>query len=333
MRIVWFVLCSFCLYAQEILWQGPLVSLIEDQGLPAVVMNREASLDKLTDEEKIAFERTVGKMQNVFEEVFGFGDFSRWLPLEKEKLTAYLIPSGAYAGPNEVDYVIKIQSLLFALKDHDMPPLTKEQIARIQEAASRMLSKEMPTIPIQEGNFKCTQILKGVSIALDELHETMDLPEEDPPFTLNFTTRCRAFCDPKILEKQFVFDSSCNHILYNHRPYVDCHFMILPIRHVSTLSETSEIEILDKFLLLSQIETISQKEFGSPRMGLLTRIGWRGGQTQSHFHEHVIGFDPKEEQAWLRNWIYELNGTLLPIDPIKWEKIRTIFKTALTSVQ
>lgn len=327
MRIIFLLFCFFTLHAEQILWQGRLVSLVEEQGLPAVVMNRKADLQQLTDEEKIAFERTVAKMQNVFQEVFGFGDFTRWMPLEVETLTSYLIPSGAYAGPSEVDFALKIQTLLFALRDRIMPPLTQEQIFRVQEAAKKSLAEDLPAIPLQDGNFTCTKILAGMRIALDELQETMDLPDTDPPFTLNFTTRCRAFCDPKILEKQFVYDSSVNHVLYNHRPYVDCHLMILPIRHISHPLESSDEEILDKFLLLEKIP------LNTPKKGLLTRIGWRGGQTQSHFHEHVIGFDPKEEQYWLRNWANELNGTLLPIDPVKWEMFRTYFKSGLTDVQ
>jgi len=38
-------------------------------------------LEHLTDEEKIARERTVGKMQVVFERIFGFADFARWMPI------------------------------------------------------------------------------------------------------------------------------------------------------------------------------------------------------------------------------------------------------------
>lgn len=324
------VLCLiFGLNANEVLWSGKFVSLIEENGHAAIVVNREASLDELTDEEKIELERTVGKMQTVFQRVYGFGDFTRWMPLQGEKLTSYLFPSGEYSAPDEINFDLKIRMMLFMLRDRTelLAPLTEERIRAIQIAAREILPFPQPDIVLEECSFSCSKIVQGLSHAMRELGQNPEHIQEPPPFKFSFTPQCNVFCNEKILTKQHVSESSLNHLLYNYRPYVDCHLMIVPKRHITTLSESTDGEILDRFAIMRKIDAIARTQLGYPKVGITTRMGWRAGQTQSHVHDHIIGFDPAEEQPWIDNWIQELMGVPNKVDQVEWEKTYTYWQT------
>lgn len=323
MKIFLFFSLLFGLNAREILWSDTLVSLIEENGLPAVTLNRTVSFEQITDQEKIDLERTVGKMQTVFEHVFGFGDFVRWMPLNDQQLISYLIPSGGYSSPDEIDYDLKVRVMLFTLKDHKelLSPLSEEEINAIQQAAVEILPYPQPDIILVESNLPCTKIEEGLSHAFKELNHTSELVEL-PSFSPNFSTACKVFCNETILTKQHVYKSEVNHLLYNYQPYVDCHFMVIPRRHLTTLSESSDAEILDKYLLFSKVKTLAK----CPKVAIITRMGWRAGQTQSHLHDHIIGFDPQIEQPWIFGWVRELTGKKKSIDPEKWETTRLLWQ-------
>ncbi len=318
----------FGLNANEVLWSGRLVSLVEEDGHAAIALNREAPLDDLTDEEKIELERTVGKMQTVFQKVYGFGDFTRWMPLEGKRLTSYLIPSGEYSAPDEINFDLKIRAMLFMLKDRKelLAPIKEEKIRAIQTAAAEILPFPQPDIVLQECSFTCSKIVQGLSHAMRELGQNPEHIEEPPPFKSSFTPRCNVFCNEKILAKQHVFESSFNHLLYNYRPYVDCHLMIVPRQHITTLSESSDEEILDRFAIIGKTNKIARTQLGCPKVGIITRMGWRGGQTQSHVHDHIIGYDPAKEQSWIGNWIQELMGNPKKVDQAEWEKVRAYWQ-------
>lgn len=321
-----FLCFCFALQAEEILWSGSHVSLVEKDGIAAVCMNRPADLDHLSSCEKIAMEETVGKMQRVFESVFGFGDFVRWMPLGENALTSYLIPSGAYAAEDEVDIDLKIRVMLLTLKDKKelLPPLSQEHLEAIKNAAQEILPQVAKPFQLRESNLLCTKIKEG----LVHLFKELDQPFDEtliPDFKPSFTTECRAFCNPQILQAQRVFSSSHHCVLYNNRPYVLDHLMVIPHRHVTNISESDDEEIIDKYALFSQIA----HKITYPNVAVVTRMGWRAGQTQSHLHDHVVGFDRRGSQAWIWNWASELKGQKITVDPVSWEAERTRWEKAL----
>ena len=329
MRILLFFFSLFSLNATEVLWQKEAISLIEENGHCAILINRP--LNEMTDREKIAFERTVGKMQNVFQKVFGFGDFTRWMPLNEAKLISYAIPAGAYTNCNEIDYDLKLRVMLFTLKDRQgiLRPLTAEEITSIQTAAAEILSSDAPIIPLESANFPSSNILQGLMLAFQELRQPCTLSEDVVcPFYLPCATECKAFCNESILEKQGILQTEENHLIYNYYPYVECHLMVVPKRHISTLSELSDAEILDKFTLFSRVQQVAKRDY--PKVSIATRVGWRAGQTQPHLHDHIIGFDSKAEQPWIHNWIHQIFGELPFIDPVNLETIRLIWRECLT---
>lgn len=324
------LLLCFTLQAEEILWSGSYVSLVEKDGIAAICMNRSADLDHLSQSEKIAMEETVGKMHRVFESVFGFGDFVRWMPLGEKALTSYLIPSGAYAAEDEVDIDLKIRVMLLTLKEKKelLPPLSEKHLEAIKHAAKEILPQVAKPFQLRESNLLCTKIKEGLVHLFKELNQPFD-ETVVPDFKPSFTTDCRAFCNPRILQAQKVFSSSLHCVLYNNRPYVLDHLMVIPHRHVTSVSESSEEEIIDKYALFSQIAYVIQNQ----NVAVVTRMGWRAGQTQAHLHDHVVGFDPSASQAWISNWASELKGQKITVDPTSWEIERTRWEKALMPLE
>ena len=331
-----FCLIFFSLEAKEFLWSGKRISLVQQDGLLALEMNRAAAIEELFNEEKIELEKTVGKMQTVFEKIFGFGDFTRWMPLNEEGIRAYLIPAGAYVGLSEINAELKVQIMLFALKGKSFPSLSPIQIEKIQAAAAEVLASDPPPpntieavakLPqwynLKEGTFSYTKTREAFLLLQEHLDETQ-VWSDSQKASLCFSTECSSFCDPKVIAKQIVYPSCFHTILYKTLPYTEHQLLVIPNRHVATLSELTPEEILDKWNLFAQIKSIVQESFNYPELGVMTRIGWRAGQTQAHLHDHVIPFDPLASQPWIKNWAQELSGD--QSSDSAWKRNRRIWR-------
>jgi len=322
-----FCFCLLSLEAEEILWIGKRVSLVHQEGLLALAMNRSAPIHTLLNEEKIEFETTIGKMQTVFEQVFGFGDFTRWMPLQEERLISYLLPVGAYANPIEINAELKIQTMLFALKGSHFPLLSQEHLAAIQIASVEILDTNPLPVVLEDGVFSYTKTREAFLLLQEQIDDQHKWTSPHKT-TLSFSTKCNSFCNPNNLAKQIVHSSSLHAILYKTRPYTEHQLLIVPKRHITSLSENTREEILDKWDLLIQIQSIALKALGYPKIGVMTRIGWRAGQTQAHLHDHVIPYDPLANQPWLFYWAHELShGAELPSDFTQWEETRNTWQT------
>lgn len=313
----------------ETLWSGRAVSLEEDGGYLALSVNRTASMEDLTDLELLELEQTIGLMEPVFEGAFGFGDFVRWMPLGKEKLSAQLFPIGAYAAKDEVDVELKVRLMLQTLKGRLglVSPLLKEQVEKVRGAAKEILSrKNEPFSRLKDAVLS----YRGAEEAFALLVEENGQPEEwlgGYPASREFATQCKAFCDPQIIRKQFIFEGVENNVLYAMGSFVSQHFFIIPKRHITAPIENNPAEILEKYRLFHQFDVMIKEHFCTPETAVLTRIGWRAGQTQSHLHDHLIGFDPHVPQNWTRRWAYELSrGHLIEQDPIRWEEERKVLE-------
>jgi diadenosine tetraphosphate (Ap4A) HIT family hydrolase len=296
-----------------------------NEGYLSVSLQRAALIEDLTDSELLDLEETIGAMEAVFEEAFGFGDFVRWMPLGKERLVAQLFPIGAYAGKNEVDVALKVRLMLQTLKGRAglAPALLEEQVEKIRTAANRILSQQNEPVPHLED---VVLPYRGVKEAFALLVEENGREEKwlgGYPSSRDFSTKCKVFCNPQIIQKQFVFEGKENHALYNMGSFALQHLLVIPKRHITAPLEHSSIEILEKYRLFQQFDAIVKEHFGSPETAVLTRVGWRSGQTQSHLHDHLIGFDPHAPQNWTRRWAYELSrGSLIEQDPVQWEEER-----------
>lgn len=337
MKFLYFFLLIVNLSAyQKELWTGEYTHLIDREGYLLIEVQRPAPIDSLTDREILELEETVGKMYSVFQEVFGFGDFTRWMTLGEAPVASYLFPAGAVAESDEVnlDYRVRVMLLALSCKKAYIDPLTEEAISKIQAAAEAILSAPQEPNPLQEDIISWTHLRESFYLVKNELlakggHCPIEWKESAP--IISYSPICRAFCNPEILQKQHVFETSASLVISNPLPYCSQHLMIVPKRHISSLLESSKEEILDKYTLFSAIDYLARTHFGCPKTAVLTRTGWRSGQTQSHFHDHVIGFDPDALHPWMRNYLSEITGNKAAyLDRAALAEIRNMWEIPLS---
>lgn len=295
------------------LWTGDCTHLINRGGHLAVAVKRGVPIDALTDREKLELEGTVGKMENVFQEVFGFGDFLRWMPLGCKEVVSYLFPAGATAEIDEVNFESRVRLMLFALNDREENaiPLNEGQLNKIQSVAQRVLSGNPSPVSLQDATLSWTKVQESFLAIANEIKTRggqFDLEwSGETTRIVSYTGFCRVFCKNDILKKQCVYATASNRVLSNPRPYVDHHLMVIPNRHITTLSESSDEEIIDKYALFTMMNAVARNGIRCPKTGILTRIGWRSGQTQSHLHDHFLGYDPQAIHPWMLNFAYEIS--------------------------
>ena len=91
----------------KILWRGETNQLVNRDGLFDIVLKRQATIANLTGRKKNEMEETVGKMQKVFHEAFGFGDFVRWMPFKMDSTTLSRAFRGSFHTSRHVNFSTK----------------------------------------------------------------------------------------------------------------------------------------------------------------------------------------------------------------------------------
>ena len=105
------------------------------------------------------------------------------------------------------------------------------------------------------------------------------------------TTPC-SFCDAEVRSIQEITRNDLALAIYPHRPIIDNHVMIMPLRHVEKVEELSKEEIIAIF---DMIKTISGHFKGITGFNLFTNNGKSAGQNVPHIHFHIFGRSESEE--------------------------------------
>ncbi|KIA76784.1 HIT domain-containing protein [Parachlamydia acanthamoebae] len=295
----------------SILWEGSLTQLENRDGLLAATIKRKVVIGQLSDEEKLELETTVGKMERVFLEAFGCGDFMRCMPLCEERVVSYLLPTERSAKTDELNFEHHVRLMLFALYGKkEKILLTSGQIKKVTVVANGILSGSPQPLPLREATYKVTKTYEAFLLLKEEISQRKGechlVWNKEWFSSISLSSSC-AFCNPKVIQKQDVLETPFNHIISNSKPYTEPehHLMIIPKRHITTISASSPEEILDKYSCFSKMCSIVNNYFVCPEVVVVTKIGRKSGQTQSHLHDHVIAFSSDTLQPWMTNWAYE----------------------------
>lgn len=345
-HLFWFCTLSFqlSLFANTQLWEDEYVQVFEEQGLIKVSPKMKVChISDLPEDTFVAMEKTIGKMETVFQQVFGKGDYVRSMTFhDSGGIKAILFPGGAYQQDDKIDVAVKVRVLLYQFFEdrQTLPPLSEEVLSKIATVAQRILPSDINTVPIPlpKGIF----VYSNVTTACELLRESLIRLGENIPFELHedishftsFTTPSSCpFCREDVLKKQKVAGTHLNSILINHYPYVDKihrHYMIIPNHHISKISEQTDDEIRDFYRLVNKLDHISLTHYNiienSNEKGIiLTRTGWFGAQTVSHLHHHLVFFVPGTVQRWMRNLYFYLSkdGRSQRVSEEEFENIRS----------
>ena len=110
-----------------------------------------------------------------------------------------------------------------------------------------------------------------------------------------------AFCNPKVIDKQLVFEGKEIYVLYNYAPIAigdeKLHFLIVPKQHRPRFSDLTESEYLESMQLSQKLVSFYKaKDYDTAH--LFDKTGAEAGQTVPHWHEHVV-FTATKTQDYL----------------------------------
>lgn len=298
----------------SVLWEGKYTYLVSDRGFLAAMIKRNVSIGELSNEEKIEFEQTVGKMELVFKNALGFGDFVRWMPLGSERAASYLFPAAGVSDGKSVDLEYKARLMFYTLNDKKtcLLPLNDETVNAVAAAAKEVLPFEQAPVAFEEVSYPLIKMHEAFQLIQNKLkaqgHPCDVEFKETEGRKASLTDVCGAFCKKDVLERQHIAQTPFNRVLSHPLPYVEQHMMVVPHRHISKISENSNEEILDKYRLFTRIDFVVRNRFACPQAAVITRVGPGSGQTQSHLHDHVVGYYSTAIHPWTVNWLHEVAG-------------------------
>jgi diadenosine tetraphosphate (Ap4A) HIT family hydrolase len=315
----------------RVLWSNGTTNLILDkENFLVVQTNPKKPLKELSSAQIVDHEKTVGKLENLFQKIWGCGDFGRWMPLGQDGLSSFIFPARQNPSkPDGVDFGQKVDFMLHTLseKKSDSFTLEKKQADRIEQAAQTILNSSPDPVPIEDIILSPLNVEDAVKNLTSVLNAD-PLPPV-PAAAPKLTKKCGVFCNPDIVAKQLVHQGKKVFVTCNNRPYTDLHLMVLPKKHKEKLSENTATEIIEKHQIFQKIFKVAQKN--NEMVGVMTRTGPRSGQTQSHLYDHVVCYGPQSKQLWQTNWLNELTGKNVP--PLSEEEMSKIKATWTSHLQ
>lgn len=331
------LVCQASLYGGSVLWESEAVQVLEEDGLLRVSPKKKVChIDELPEATFVAMEKTLGKLESVFEEVFGRGDFVRWMPFhDNSGIQVKVVPTLAYQEKDVIDLGVKVRILLdqFCDKERHLPGLSEETLSKISVVAKKILSEDSypaPT-PSPRGTFLYRNIPESCELLAQALKEMGDeifqgLDTEKRSFS-SFTPGQCNLCRQEVQQNQSIYQSKINHVLINLKPYSKTNrsFMVIPNHHMSKIAEQTEDDIIDFFYLVLKLDHINthylnELENSHEQGMIITRNGWFAGQTEPHLHHHIVFFIPNTPQRWMRDLLFSLSGYGTKGEKVKQEE-------------
>lgn len=96
------------------------------------------------------------------------------------------------------------------------------------------------------------------------------------------------FCDPENLSKLQLTKSRHSIMIFNLNPVTDNHFLIIPKKHVISLTELSDTEWFDLAFLLKTAREKLDSFIEYTGVNSFFNEGQYAGQTIDHFHLHLV---------------------------------------------
>ncbi len=323
-------------FAEKIIWSDDIFQLEEKEGSIFFVHREKYSFDDFTHEESVRLETLVSKMENVFEEVFSFGDYYRFADLETgleakeehEKFQMNLIPIGSYDRDVNISLLWEVKNTLALIggKRDLFPPLKDSAIDEIAKRAPSILGSPLKAISLKAVDLYWVDGFQALKCMLQEWNERFDFNtfEKDNPFQTTMISSfedkrgmkiptslgkktCSAFCNPKVIKNQFVEESNHHYVLMNYRPYTkEDHLLIVPKKHMEKISHQSSEVIISKYQLIKDFSKAMKKRHPGKKLIWITKTGWKANQTQNHLHDHLISYEPRDAAIWMENWLVEV---------------------------
>lgn len=96
------------------------------------------------------------------------------------------------------------------------------------------------------------------------------------------------FCNNEIIEKQKIYETDSEYVLYNIRPANKGQCIVVPKRHVQNIRELSESEAGSLFKTVRSVSVILEEYLHPDAFNYGFNEGIYSGQTVEHLHFHIM---------------------------------------------
>ncbi|MCW1302009.1 MAG: HIT domain-containing protein [Candidatus Parvarchaeota archaeon] len=96
------------------------------------------------------------------------------------------------------------------------------------------------------------------------------------------------FCDERTIKAEEFYSDRYYRAIYNLRPFLPGHSLVLPKRHIEDLTEMNDAERRDLVSFLNRAIFIALKYAGTEDYDLILQQGENAGRSISHLHFHIL---------------------------------------------
>lgn len=96
------------------------------------------------------------------------------------------------------------------------------------------------------------------------------------------------FCNPDVIRKQTFHTTERFNCFFTHKPVLPGHTLIIPKRHVESITEMSDAEMTELALILKTMSVALMDAYGGTGVDIALQNGETAGASVAHLHWHII---------------------------------------------
>ena len=96
------------------------------------------------------------------------------------------------------------------------------------------------------------------------------------------------FCDPKAIADKIFHKTRNFYCIYNHKPVLPGHSLVIPKRHTESILDLSDKELREISKLMREMSAILMEAYGGTGVDLTIQDGVVAGASVAHTHMHVV---------------------------------------------
>lgn len=127
-----------------------------------------------------------------------------------------------------------------------------------------------------------------------------------------------SFCTTQVLDKQKIYEDDHVIILYDYKPVIEGHCLVIPKRHVERLEDIEPHEMAAMHQAIKSLYQSAQKVYHSTGYLIFQKNGKEAGQSVPHVHFHFL---PRKEGDYTDLGIYARMFFLQFKSPLSQEEI------------
>lgn len=125
------------------------------------------------------------------------------------------------------------------------------------------------------------------------------------------------FCDREQYSKTIFYRSKSFMALYNIRPVLPGHSLLIPIRHVTRITELSDNEAKEMIIALREVIPVLIELYGADddSYNMDIQSGPSSGRTIDHLHLHIVPRKPDDRYRYSSSFSVDISKSLDDLGP------------------